>query len=55
MEATNMELDQESLYALTLFRALPPGYQRIAMQLLAELQQKTVQTHAYSQEEGETE
>ena len=50
-----MYLDSESLYALFMFRALPPEYQEIAMMLLEELRQKTGQMNECSLEEGETE
>ena len=55
MEACNMQLDQESYYALILFRALPSEYQELAMMLLEEIQQKTTHNREHTPEEGETE
>ena len=50
-----MQLDPESLYALILFRALPPEYQELATMLLEELRQRTEQMRECSPGEDETE
>ena len=49
-----MELDNESIHALLMFRALPPEYQEIAVLLLKELRQKIAQINECSLEKGET-